>query len=126
MTPAFDSHRFAPGRSVERLRNRCPPVDHDRILLSVPHAGATDVEALSSALGVDPTEHQGAVTQVQLAETVDRRLNNRFTLMPVLFSPAPLGLVPGRDTARPLAGVVKTGVRPVEIRLLGIEFRMSL
>ena len=47
---AGQAHRVAPGGPVERLGDRRPPVDHDRLAVLVGHGQPADVEALGRRL----------------------------------------------------------------------------
>ena len=45
---AGEAHRLTAGRPVERLGDRRPPVDHDRLAVLVGDGEAADVEALDA------------------------------------------------------------------------------
>ncbi len=124
--PPLDTHGLAPSSPVERLGNRRAPVDDDRILLAVPDAETTDVEGFARFLQVNSAKHEGSVTEVQLCQSLDRHLNDRLAFVSVLFSAASLRLIPAGDPRCALAGVFHARVRQVEIRLLCIEFGMTL
>ncbi len=47
-------------------------LDNDRILVAIPHPETPDVEPLAGAGGIDPTEDQRAVAEVELGQAVDR------------------------------------------------------
>ena len=74
--PPDEAHRLAAGGAVERLGDRCPPVDDDRVGLLVGDGQAADVEALrrGRALGiaVDPPEHQCGVAEVEVGQALDQ------------------------------------------------------
>src|SRR5690606_21197893 len=69
--PAADEpHRRPPGGPVERLGDRRPPVDDERLLRLVGHGDAPDVVALAP-LGaglVDPPEDEAGVADVEVLQ----------------------------------------------------------
>ena len=126
VTPALDTHRFATGGPVEGFGHGSSPVDDDGILLSVPDAHPADVELLTRSLGVDPTEHQRTIAEVELRQPLNCGLDDGLPLVTVLFGATSLRLVARRDLARARPSLFEAGVGPIEPPLLCIEFGMSL
>ena len=82
---AGEAHRVAAGGPVERLGDRGPPVDDDRLAVLVGHGQAADVEALDGlgtlGVAVDATEHERGVAEVELGEPVDHGLVEHVALV---------------------------------------------
>ena len=80
---AGEAHRVAARGAVERLGDRCPPVDHDRLGVLVGDGQAPDVEALqppSAAprlildVPVDAAEHQRRLAEIEVGESLEHGL----------------------------------------------------
>jgi hypothetical protein len=96
MPPAREPHRFAPGRPVERLGDRCSPVDDDGFARLVRDCESTDVKTLdllgALRITVDPAEDQCGITEVELRQAVDERLIEDVAFVARLESAAETGL----------------------------------
>ncbi len=105
---AGEAHRLAPGGPVERLGDRCSPVDDDRLALVVGDGQPADVEALEAVGGlghpVDATEHQRGVAQIELGEPVDDRLVEDVALVAGLERAAEGALVQVAHASTPRRG----------------------
>jgi hypothetical protein len=74
----YQAQGIAAGGPVERLGDRGPPVDHQRVVVGAVDGQPTDVERLGVRIAllvrtvslqpVDPAEGQGLVPDVQLLE----------------------------------------------------------
>ena len=67
-----EAHGLRAGGPVERLGDRGPPVDHDRLLVAVGDAHSADVERLGVVVGVgvEATEDQRVVAQIELVQPI--------------------------------------------------------
>ena len=122
-------HRGDGRGPVERLGDRRPPVDHQRLLLFVVDGEAPDIEALvggGELLGaVETAEDQRRIADVQRGQAAPGDIAGDIALESGLVGPAgtdlrkALGDPSGGGTHR-----VETGVRRVDVRLLGGKFRV--
>ena len=130
MAPAGQAHRVAPGRPVERLGDRCPPVDDDRFTCLVGHGQAPDVEALERirrlGVPVDAAEHERRVAEIEVGQPLDQGLVERIALETGLERAAEIGLghVAHRQAASRL--LFETVVSVIDVRLLFGEIRVLL
>jgi len=129
MAPPRKTHRLAPGRSVERLRDRSTPVDHHRLAILVCDRKAADVErfGLVGSLGeaIDPAEHERGIAEVEVFEPLHDRFVERIALETGLKRAAEVGFVHVADAQRgraagdqALVGVVDVGLFVGEIGML--------
>ena len=124
MAAPLDTHRLAAGGPIEGLSDRRPPVDNDRILVAIPHPETPDVEPLAGAGGVDPAEDQERsprlswVKRLTAPSTIDSR-SWRCCSVPPRCGSYPCVTRAARSR------LVETGVGPVEMGLLGIEFGVT-
>ena len=131
VTASGQPHRAAAGRPVEGLGHRCPPVDHDRLLALVGDRETTDVVAvvapvrLLGRVQVDAAEAQRRIAQLQLRQPVDDRVEDDLALEPGLLGPAPADLDHVLQPRRRRPGRLQTGVRVVDVGLLGLEVGME-
>ena len=91
------AHRLPAGGAVERLGDRRPPVDDDRLRVLVGDGQPADVEALHAArlLGaaIDATEHQRRFAEIELVESLDEGLVEGVALEAGLHRAAEAGFV---------------------------------
>ena len=127
---AHEAHRLAAGGPVERLGDRRPPVDDDRLGLLVGDGEAADVEALGRgrALGVavDAPEHECGVAEVEVGQPLDQGLVERVALEAGLERAAEVGLVEVAEPPRRRPGAFEALVGVIDVGLLVGEFGMLL
>ena len=130
VAPAGDAHRVAAGRAVERLGDRGPPVDDDRLTVFVGDRESTDVEALQPVgrLGVpiDAAEDQRRGAEIEVGQPLDQRLVERVSLEPGLERAAEICLGHVTHTPCRLTTGVQTVVRVIDVCLLCGEIRVLL
>ena len=130
VAPAGQAHRVATGRPVERLGDRCAPVDHDRFTCLVGHGQAPDVEALERirrlGVPVDATEHERRVPEIEVGQPLDQRLVERVALETGLERAAEIGLGHVAHTPGGFTTAVQTVVCVIDVRLLFGEIRVLL
>ena len=119
------AHRLAAGGPVERLGDRGPPVDHDRVAVLVGHREPADVEALDrirapSALAVDAAEDERGVAEIELGQPVDERFVEDVALVAGLEGAADADAGLGQATELPRVGpaAFQAVVRVIDVRLL--------
>ena len=89
MTTALQTKRIGSGRPVERLGRRCPPIDDDRVLGSIPHADPADIErVVVLATVIDATKDQRGIANVELLQSIDDVLGERLSLKSRLIGAA--------------------------------------
>ncbi len=125
VAPARDAHRCNRRGTVERLGDRCPPVDDEWRLVGIGHREPADVIA-RAVVEVDTTEAERRVTDLQRREPPPRRGGGDVTLQPGLVGPAAphVGVALRHPRGRP-AHVVESLVCGIEITLLGVDLGVS-
>lgn len=63
-------HWFPAGRTVERFRDRSPPIHHQDITGLARHCNAADIEPLVVFLKIDSTEAQRLIAEFQRRESL--------------------------------------------------------
>ena len=133
-----EAHRVAPGRPVERLGDRRPPVDHDRLGVLVGDRQAADVEALEARqrrrrrsvgvvdVPVDATEDERRLAEIEIGEPFEHGFVEGVALESGLERAAEIGLVEVTQTPRGRATLLEAVVGVVDVGLLVGEIRMVL
>jgi hypothetical protein len=83
VAPPAETHRVRPGRPVEGLGHRRPPVHDDRLLVGAGNCESADVERLIGVpfgQPVDPPEHEGLPPQLEVLEPAEARPHPDVTL----------------------------------------------
>ena len=139
---AGEAHRVAACGAVERLGDRRPPVDHDRLGVLVGDRQAADVEPLQLAvtfvaavgcavavaldMAVDAAEDQRRLAEIEVGESLDHGFVERVALESGLERAAEIGLVEVTQTPSRLAALLEAVVCVVDVGLLVGEIRMVL
>ena len=124
VAPPQQAHRLAPGGAVERLGDRCPPVDHDRVAVLVGDGEPADVEALDRVgpfrMAVDAAEHECGTAEVELGQPVDQGFVEDITFVARLERPADADARLREVTKLPRVGsaALQAVVRVIDVRLL--------
>ena len=124
MAAAFEPERLTARRPVERLGDRCPPVDHHNILLAVRDAKASDVIPVIVGV-VDASEDERAGAEFEMGQPTGDGFVEDVTLEPGLVRTAGAGLGEVGKAAGRLARRFKTLVGVIDIRLLCLQLWMT-
>ena len=136
---AHEAHRLAAGGAVERLGDRRPPVDHDRLGVarrrrrggrcgSSPGRRRRARRRRSRAVGVavDAAEHERGLAEVEVGEALDQGLVERVALEAGLERAAEVGLGEVPQPPRGLAALLEAVVGVIDVGLLVSEVRVVL
>ena len=118
MAAPIQAHRVDPGGSVEGLGGRCSPIDHNRILFSIPDANPADVQRVAEGLVViDTPEHQRRITDIELSQSVGDVLVDDFAFVAGLGGAARAHFDGGCQLERELARMLEALVGMIEVGL---------
>ena len=117
---ADEAHRLAAGGPVERLGDRRPPVDDERLAVLVGHGQAADVVAVAAvpAGAVDAAEHEAGVAELERGQPLGDVALDHLPLPAGLLGAALAHLDHRAQPGGLLARALEAAVRVVDVGLL--------
>jgi hypothetical protein len=120
VSATFEPHWVGSRRSIEGLGSAGPPIDHHRVLCSIPHTDAPDVQGVAIfVVMVDSTENQRRIPDVELIQPIQDVFGERIAFEAGLIGSTCTHLEVRRKLPRQLASFFDTGMSVIEILLFG-------